>query len=142
MKKTILALSMLSLIFVSCKKDEDDEPVTPTKENLTGSFKKTGHVVAGVNIFNNSDPSMNMYEACERDDIYTFNANGTYTRTEGGAVCTPSRTENGTWSLSGSTMTVNGDQNMVESFDCKTLILVNTDTNIAGDRLKFTFIKQ
>ncbi len=41
MKKMFFALSMFAVIFASCKKDNKDEPLTPTKENLTGTYKLT-----------------------------------------------------------------------------------------------------
>jgi len=62
--------------------------------------------------------------------------------TDAGTVCSPSGGDSGTWSLSGNTMNVNGDLATIESFDCKTLVLVNNDVNTTGDKLKITLTKQ
>ena len=99
---------MLSLVFVSCKKDEDDEPVTPTKENLTGSYKMTAATMASggssMDIFNND-----MFtEPCERDDIYKLNADLSFNVQDAGTVCSTTSVCTGSWSLVNST-TINID---------------------------------
>ena len=142
MKKTTLFL-LTGLLFFACNKSTQPEPCTTSPTSVSGSYKITAYTYKASPASVEMDYfAIIMPEACERDDIYTFNANGTYTRADRGAVCALSRNDNGTWSLSGSIMTVDGDQNLIESFDCKTLVLVNTDTNIAGDRLKFTLVRQ
>src|SRR5215203_6100080 len=105
MKKTILALTMLSVAFVSCKKDDKDEAVTPTKENLAGSYKVTAATAAGINVFNNPDESINEFEACERDDVYTLNADLTAVRADAGTQCDPVNNGTGIWDLNGTTLT-------------------------------------
>ena len=50
--------------------------------------------------------------------------------------------DSGTWSVSGSSMNINGDLSTIESFDCKTLVLVNSDVNVPGDKLKITLTRQ
>lgn len=61
---------------------------------------------------------------------------------DAGIVCSPPDDDNGTWSLVGNAMTIDGDQTGIESFDCKTLVLFNTDISTAGDRLRITMVKQ
>ena len=99
MKKAILAVSMLSLAFISCKKDDKEEAVTPTKENLVGSYKVTSITAAGINVFNNQDESSNYFEACERDDVYTLKADLTAERADAGIQCDPVNNGTGTWDL-------------------------------------------
>ena len=140
MKKSLLVLSMLSILFVSCSKDDKDEPVTPTKENLTGSFKKTAHVVAGVNIFNNSDESMNMYQACERDDLYKLNADLTFEYVDAGTVCSPAGDWDGSWALTNSTtLDIDGDVYTIKSYNGSTIVL---EQNMSGIISQETFVKQ
>lgn len=142
MKKLFVFPFVLMVIF-SCKSDPPEPPCTTTATSVSGSYKITAYRYKATPASTEVDYfAIIMPDACERDDIYTFNANGTYSRTDGGAVCIPSGNGLGTWALSGNIMTVDGDQTIVESFDCKTLILVNTDTHIAGDILKFTLAKQ
>ena len=39
-------------------------------------------------------------------------------------------------------MVIDGDPVNLESFDCNKLIIVNTDTQVSGDRLKLTLTRQ
>jgi hypothetical protein len=103
MKKTIVALSMLTVVFVSCKKDDKDEQIAPTIANLTGSYKVTAATAAGTNVFNNSNEGLNQFESCERDDVYTLNADLTAVRTDAGTQCDPVNNGAGTWNLTNST---------------------------------------
>jgi hypothetical protein len=144
MKKTILALSMLSLVFVSCKKDDKDEPVTPTKENLTGSYKMTAATMASgsssIDVFNND-----MFtEACERDDIYKLNADLTYNVQDAGTTCSPTTAWTGTWSLVSTTsIDIDGDVYTIKSWNGKTLVGEATD-NSSGTTITYTvtYVKQ
>jgi hypothetical protein len=43
---------------------------------------------------------------------------------------------------SGNSMNIDGDLTTIESFDCKTLVLVNNDVNVTGDKLKITLTRQ
>ena len=57
-------------------------------------------------------------------------------------VCSPPGNDNGTWTVSGNTMTVDGEATTIQSFDCKTLILSNNDIQTSGDKLTITLIRQ
>lgn len=140
MKKTTGFLLAAVLLF-SCK--EDPVECNTSVATISGSYKVTAYRYKQTP----TSPEQDYYpvifpDACDRDDIYTFNANGTYQLKDAGIVCSPPDDETGTWSLLGNTMTIDGDQTGIESFDCKTLILFNTDINTPGDRLKITLIKQ
>jgi len=141
MKKTILALSMLSLVFVSCKKDDKDEPVTPTKENLTGTYKMTAFTISSGG--QSMDAFNNLMEPCDRDDIYKLNADLTYNIVDAGTVCSPDNNDVSTWSLSGSTLTLDGDPGTIKSWNGKTLVVEATD-NSSGTAVTYssTFVKQ
>ena len=71
-----------------------------------------------VDIFN--DP--NQTDPCFKDNIYTFNANGNYTISDGVDVCNPSDAETGTWSLNGTNFIVNDgtgpDTATISEFNC------------------------
>jgi hypothetical protein len=97
MKKTNLALSISTLLFASCKKE--DTPFVATKENIAGSYKLTAATFAGIDVFNNSDESLNFFDACERDDIFSLNINSTYAVADAGTQCDPSSESEGTWEL-------------------------------------------
>ena len=58
-------------------------------------------------------------------------------------ICTPPANDDGTWLLTGPTiLVIDGDPVTIESFDCKKLIFVNTDTQVSGDLLKLTLTWQ
>ena len=143
MKKTIFAVSMLSLVFVSCKKDKDEE-VTPTKENLTASYRVTAMTANGINIFNNSNEAVNMFDACERDDVYTLKADMTGLVTDAGTQCSPPSSGTGTWSLTGTTisivdLTYVDISGTIKSWNGKTLVV---EDNSQGGTISVTLEKQ
>ena len=112
------------MILFACKKDDDVvTTTTPTKEQLVGTWKQTGETTNGVNSWNTTN-----YDACEMDDNLTLSANNTYTYTDAGLVCSPSGNDAGTWSISGSTLTVDGFPLTVNSFSGNTLTLKETYT--------------
>jgi hypothetical protein len=104
MKKVFLALATLGLFFSCKKKETEPETVTPTKENLAGSYKtqKITAMYTGtsfeVDVTNSVLP-----DSCQRDDITKVNIDNTVNYIDAGIVCTPSNTRNSTWNLTSST---------------------------------------
>jgi len=141
---TKTAILALSLVFLFSCKDKDEDLCTTTTASVAGSYK-----ITGVSYKENANANEVDYfavwtpDACERDDIITFNSNGTYQYTDAGVDCSPSGNDVGTWALAGTTsMTIDGDAVTLESFDCRKLIIVNNDTQLPGDKLKLTLTKQ
>ena len=90
MKKTPIFILSAVLLF-SCKKDSEETCATNTA-SVSGSYK----VTAVTYKENASAPEIDYYtvwytETCERDDIITFNSNGTL------VAIKSSSTVNGTW---------------------------------------------
>jgi hypothetical protein len=140
-KVTFIVLS--AIVLFSCGGDKDEpQPCTTSTTAIAGAYK----IISMLYKENASAPETEVFsiwfDACERDDILTFNTNGTYQDADAGIKCSPPSDDNGTWALSGNTMTIDTDPTTLESFDCKTLVLINTDTQAAGDRLKITLAKQ
>jgi hypothetical protein len=127
MKKGILALSLLALVFTSCKKD-DDEPqqITPTKENVTGSYKITAMTINGIDFWSSLD-------ACEKDDVYKANADLSFDRQDAGTVCSPDNSyTGGTWSISGSTVNFNDEvSGTITSWDGSTMVVTDNSSSPA-----------
>lgn len=140
MKKAILALSML-VVFASCKKDKNDDPVTPTKENLTGSYKITAATLTAggqtADIFNDNT----FFEACDRDDVYKLNADLSYDIVDAGVVCNPDNNyTGGSWSLVSTTqIDIDGDVYTIKSWNGKTLVAEFSDSGFTGT---VTYVKQ
>ena len=144
MKKiALIALSLV--IFISCNKDDPEKPPTCTTNtaSIAGPYKITAVTYKATAASPELD-YMNLLfpDACDRDNVYTFKTDGTYQIADAGQVCSPSGNDNGTWALTGTNLTIDGDPVNLESFDCKTLVIVNTDTDITGDKLKLTLTRQ
>ena len=138
--KKITSLLLLAVLFFSC--DKKDECST-NAASISGTYKITAYTYKASPTSADQDYYPILFsDACERDDELTFNSNGTYQKTDVGVVCAPPQNDNGSWSLSGNTLTVDGNPENIESFDCKTLIVATTDFNVPGDKLKITLVKK
>jgi hypothetical protein len=127
MKKSLLGfLSLALLATVSCKKTDSSSDVTMA--NVAGSYKLTAMTVKlGANP---EADYMSSMDPCEKDNIMALNANGNYTVTDAGTVCTPSGSSTGTWSLPTTTSIVTketgfteGDTATIKSFNGSQLVL-------------------
>src|SRR6476660_3818738 len=122
-----LVFSIIGMTFISCKKDKDKAPACAIDvASIAGSYKFAAYTYKQTPTSAEEDYLNIIFpDACERDDVLSFSTNGNYTITDAGTVCSPSGGESGTWSLSGNAMNINGGLMTIESFDCKTLDLVN-----------------
>jgi len=140
----IIAFALIGITAISCKKDKDKGSSCATDvASISGSYKFTAYTYKQTPSSPEEDWLPIIFsDACERDDVLSFNSGGNYVVTDAGIVCSPAGGDSGNWSLSGSTMNIDGDPTTIESFDCKTLVLVNSDVNVTGDKLKITLTKQ
>jgi len=97
--KNILFILVLAFLFFSCKKEEKDASITPTHENLVGTYKITAATLAAggsmIDVYNNEA----YVKACQRDDIYQLNADNSLIVIDTGLVCSPTNDLVSTWSL-------------------------------------------
>ena len=129
---------MFALVFASCKKDKTDEPVTPTKENLTGAYKLTAvKMTSGSSTLD----LFIMMDACDKDDTYRLNADNSYSVKDDGTMCSPSNDyTGGTWSLVNSTtIDLDGEVGTIKSWNGKTLVV---EASEMGTIYSQTFVKQ
>jgi triacylglycerol esterase/lipase EstA (alpha/beta hydrolase family) len=122
LKFLIFFVLALTMSVSSCKKDESNTS-TPKDILTSKSWKLSSLKVNGVETI----------EDCNKDDIMTFAANGTYTTTVGAITCYSGETNTtGTWSLStdGKTLTVDGDAYSVVITESKVVatIVIGTET--------------
>ncbi len=88
-------------IGISCDKDEDTVPLPVTRAQLLArSWKQTDllAVIAGTE----QSVFTTVLTACQRDNIWTFKDDGTYTVSEGATKCNsgdPDIATSGTWQL-------------------------------------------
>ncbi len=119
MKNYISSLSLIALALVitlaSCKKEETTITTkTPTEYLTAGNWKVTGMTInPGIEVLGVvlTDIYALGIEDCTKDDLITFNTDGTLTEDEGASKCNPDdpqTTNDGTWTLSddGKTLTI------------------------------------
>lgn len=140
----IILFAIISTVCTSCKKEKDKTPAcTQDVASIAGSYKFTAYTYKQTPTSAEEDWLPLIFpDACERDDVLSFSTSGNYAVTDAGLVCSPAGGGSGTWSLSGNTVNIDGDLATIESFDCKTLVLVNSDVNVTGDKLKITLTRQ
>lgn len=141
----ILASAVLLAAFSSCKKDSSEATCELNATSIQGTYKLTSlkykltSSTPEVEVFSNGA----WYEPCERDDTYTFGASNVATYTDAGTTCSPNGSETGTWSLTGTSLNLNGMINgTVSSFSCTGMTVVATNYDSAGDQATFTFVRQ
>ena len=140
MKKTTVFILSIVLLF-SCNKDPKEECIKSVS-SLSTTYRITAYTYKPTPTAPDQDYFTILFpDACDRDNNLTLGTNGTYVITDAGMVCTPPRTEDGLWSVSGSNMTLDGDPAIIESFDCQTLVLSFADFMTTGDKMKITLVK-
>ena len=135
MKKIFFVL-FVSVLF-SCKKDKK------CNQDMGGIAGTYGVTAIGYKVNASAaeqdwldDP--NQTEVCAKDDQMELNANGTARFVDAGVKCNPAGDYSSTWSVSGSTITVDGDPATIQSFNCSTLVVTATNIITAGDQIKVT----
>ncbi|RYY99363.1 MAG: hypothetical protein EOO11_05180 [Chitinophagaceae bacterium] len=116
MKKIIFAALLLAAF--SCKKSDNDDDtgtggtgVAPARDSLFGTYIITAETTNGQNSWNTTS-----HAACEMDNSYTLNPNGTAVISEEGNVCAGGGNVSGAWEISGTMFTFNGVPGTVLSF--------------------------
>lgn len=136
MKKIFLIATIGFLGLSSCNKDDDD--CEQNMASVSGTYKLTAMKYRPSGSTNEIDLYA-FLDACEKDDLTVLNANGTYAYQDAGTVCNPNGSFNGTWTMSGNSITVDGESGTIQSFDCNTIVFYTED---AGDRITFTYVRQ
>jgi hypothetical protein len=118
----VLFFFALTITITSCKKDESTKSA---KEILTSkSWKVSSSKIDGI---------AGVIEDCQKDDILTFAASGTYTYNIGATTCNADETTyNGTWSLSADskTLTVDGETASVVITENQIKVTLTIDSSI------------
>ena len=141
MKKTLLILIAAIITFSSCKKD--DKKCNTDTASIAGSYKITSAKYKATSASPEADGiSLLFSDACERDDVATFNASGVYTIADAGTQCDPVGGDSGTWSVNGSTLNLDGQVFTIASFDCTNLVASTDGLFAVGDKMTITFTRQ
>jgi hypothetical protein len=139
--KKFLTTPILFFLFISCNKDDNPPTCTTTTATLAGTYKIIANTYKETPTSDEEDQYA-LKDACEKDDLLVLNSNNTYNATDAGIACSPPNDESGSWSLSGSNLTIDGEPVTIKSFDCKTLVLISMDVFVTGAQISLTLQKQ
>ena len=149
MKKLLFFLSAAVVFLSACSKDDDTPPCTLNASSFAGTYKITAATYQEDSTAPVED-DFATWDACEKDDVYTFNSNGSFSFSEGATQCDPPTDPvSGTWTLSGSVVTINvtiAGQNIplplsIENFNCSSFKIRDVDSS-TGEISVSTFTKQ
>lgn len=138
--KTSIIIALSALVLFSCKKN-NDETCTISTASIAGTYKLTASKYKQTPASAEMDIFATL-SACEKDDLNILVAGGVFNYQDVGTVCSPNGSYSSTWSLSGSNLTIDGDLYVIQSFNCSTLIVTQSNVVVAGDKITATFVKQ
>jgi hypothetical protein len=139
--KKLSILSLLALLILgSCKKDTPSTSCTYNTASVTGTYK-TNSLIYKADAATPEVDVFPTYPNCQKDDLLTFNSNGTYTVSEGATSCNPTNADSGTWSISGNNMILDGETVEIQNFSCTGFKVKSTDI-ATGETFTITLVKQ
>ena|SRR5690349_568369 len=119
--KALSLLVLCAATFSACKKDKKDDSLAVTKENLVGTYVISSIKLNGTDVFQ-------LYPTCEKDDQYKLNSDLTLEYKDAGTVCSSSGDFTSTWSVSGSKVTIDGEEATVKTLTKGTLVTEYTES--------------
>jgi hypothetical protein len=133
--KTILSVLVLVLFLVisSCSKDDDKQGATKA-QLIARNWKQTDLLAAQaglppVSIFDT------FFDPCNKDDIWQFKSDGTYSVVEGASKCTstdPDTVTTGTWQLTDNDTKIIIDDASEPAQTLNIVELTNTSFKLSG----------
>ncbi len=145
--RKLLLLTLTIITFISCKKSSTTDTaftIDVTAANIAGIYKITDATATSggvtLNVYNN--PSF--FPPCNKDDVYTFNAGGTYTIADAGTTCSPTSNFSGTYVLNSSakTLTLNGQLANIIGLTATTIILAQPNFMGSSATVTATYTRQ
>jgi hypothetical protein len=129
-KSMSLLLLATVVLVAACKKDKEESQAV-TSANVAGTYTfgsliyKGTYLATGQTVQEDATDSI---PACERDNLMTLKSDGTVQYQDVGTVCNPNESSTGTWSLSGTSLNINGDVANVDELTNKKLVVSIKDT--------------
>ena len=131
MKQAIAFFAIIMLVFSSCKKEQTHN-CGKTMNDIAGTYSIVKLETGSGGVFTDMTHSI---DTCERDDKIILGAGGDYTVQDAG--CLNGGDQTGTWTIRSDGMlitTLNGSigsssESEIVSFDCSTLVLLETDNS-------------
>jgi len=136
MKKIILSVAVLAILFTGWKKKDDPAPTKTNAEYLTAHTWKFSGAVSNVAIDADDDATTpdskdlwnQYYSDCYKDDLYTFSSNNTGTITDAGIVCNPTTSISFAWTLNGNSLLVTSGTGANANIGNFTIVSINDNT--------------
>lgn len=116
----------VALFFMACKKEKTSPEIT--KENISGTYTLKSATATSALTGSQTLNMLDMMLPCEKDDQITLKPDLTVQYTDAGIKCGDGGDDNGTWSLAGNTITIDGETATIEKFDGTTLIITSEGT--------------
>jgi hypothetical protein len=139
--RIVLSLLVVAGLFLSCRKSKS----TVCSKSMTG-LAGTYRLTALTYKSDANTPEEDLFQAldaCQKDDLLTLQANGTYIYQDAGVQCDPVGNDEGDWSVSGGVLSSDGEVGgVITSYDCHTLKYYVADFLVDGDKMYYTLTKQ
>ena len=142
MKNFILLLAFSAFIFSSCKKKDKTNDCSLTEANFAGNYKPVSVKYKASASSPEVDYTSQYFETCELDDVTTFKTDHTYVYTDAGTVCVPDGNDSGSWGISSSVLTIDGQPITLENYTCKGFSATASDNITPGDKTTINFARQ
>lgn len=127
--KTLALVLFATATFTACKKNHDDDSLAVTKENLVATYTLASvkYKVTGSNEQDvTNDP--NWVTQCEKDDQLILKSDLSMEIKDLGTQCSPTSSGTSTWSLSGSKITIDGEEYTIKSLSKGSLVCEESTT--------------
>jgi hypothetical protein len=134
-------VALIATSLFSCKKDNSNKECSLSEANLLGTYK-IGTAKYKQSAASPEIDATSMIDACSLDNTETFKSDHTVIYTDAGTKCDPADDDTSTWSLSGNTLTADGESSTITSFDCSGFTITESNVIITGDSFIVTFKKQ
>jgi len=125
--KTVLLATTFTIALFSCQKSKDDKP-QPTQKDYVGKYKITKLLFQST-----GNPDQDLLASlpdCAKDDLLVFAADSSFKKEDAGVSCGDNEDEPTAWFVKENTMTIDGVQSNIVSFNNHTLVLTTPMTFI------------
>ena len=138
MKKVLCIVVGIAFVMSSCSKNNCRTDVA----GLSGAYK----IISVKYKPNGSSQEIDYIDtyfpqACLKDNLYTLNADNTYTVIDAGVSC-GTNPYIGDWDVNGNTLFLDADDYSITSFNCETLVITEADYGTQGGILTITLDRQ
>lgn len=137
MKRLMLLFAFPALFVTGCKKED---ACNLSSTSILGTFKVVSYTLQETATSTPVD-FYPLFDACDKDNTYTFYENGTFVVADAGIVCDEYYADSESWELIGNTIIFGNDEigvAEIENFSC-TRFVIKVEEGLEGGIMKITF---